>query len=152
MLRCASRVAPTPINLETNRDTKHQIFQLDTAIKRICSMLGWAPELTSLLQAKTNLGGNMLYEILTQKDISTIIPDQFFFQNIWNGILVQLLAMENAQNQFAGYGIEFPRVIASMIEQLKENLPKGGVASAAAVKPQDQEAQNKEEEEDEDPA
>ena len=136
--------APTPIQLEVNRDTKHQIFQTETSVRRICAATGWAAELLGMIPAKATLGGNMLRDILIQKEISTIAPDQFFFANMWNGVLAEIKMEENAPAEFATYGIQFPRVIGEILEQVKE---QGGTAITSQAA---QEAQNTEEDDDED--
>ena len=128
---------PTPITLEVNRDTKHQVFQTETAVRRICTALGWAAELLGMIPAKATLGGNMLRDILIQKEISTIAPDQFFFANMWNGVLAEIKEAENAPAEYASYGVKFPRVIGEILEQVKES---GGVIDSSAA----QAAQNTE--------
>lgn len=107
--------APTTIDLEINRDTAYHTWQNDTAAAKICSTMGWAPELTALRQAKSTLGGNLLYDMFTIKNESTIKPRKIFFQDLWNGILAQVAGTGSG---FENYGIEFPDVISSMVESL----------------------------------
>jgi len=128
---------PTTIDLEMNRDTKHQTWQLDTAVRRICSALGWAPELTMMIQARATLGGNMLRDILVQREISTIAPDQVTFSNLWNGIFAQIKVIENAPAQFGAMGIKYPRVVHELIEQLS-NTPQAPTPDISAADQNDQ--------------
>lgn len=114
-----SGVAPTPIDLEMNRDTKHQQFQLDMAIGQICQILRWAPELTSIRQTKTQLGGNLLYDLFTMKNQATIKPKQMRWETVMNEILGQILAMESGPAEFQGYGLKLPDNISDMISSFK---------------------------------
>jgi len=110
---------PTAIDLEMNRDTTHQEFQLDKAVTCICANLGWSPELLMIRRTTTTLGGNLLYDIFTMKNESTIRPRANTFEDFWNGILEQIRERENAPRSFDGYGIRFPDVITEMIDRFK---------------------------------
>jgi len=134
---------PLAIDLEMNRDTKHQAWQLETCVRRICSILGWAPELVSMISAKATLGGNMLRDILIQKEISTIAPDQFFFADLWNSIIAEIKTDEAAPAAFESYGIRFPRVITELLDL----AAPGGGADNSLVTLNDQTAQNQQEDE-----
>lgn len=114
-----SGVAPTPIPLEMNRDTKHQEFQRDTAVAQICQTLRWAPELTSMRPAKTNLGGNLLFDMFTIKNESTITPRQRRFEGIINDILAQILERDGGPAEFQNYGIRLKDIITEMISKFK---------------------------------
>lgn len=108
---------PTTIDLEINRDTAYHTWQNDTAAAKICSTMGWAPELSAMRQAKSTLGGNLLYDMFAMKNTSTIKPRQIFFQDLWNGIIGEITADQGGD--FPNYGIEFPDVIGSMMESLQ---------------------------------
>lgn len=112
--------APTPIKLDVNRDVAHQTWQSEEATAVICGTMGWASELIGRRAAKATLGGNLLYDMFTIKDMSTIQPTKNFFQDLWNDLLTQICELEGGQKEFKGYGIEFPDVIGEMIGKLKD--------------------------------
>lgn len=112
---------PTPIDLELNRDTKHQAWQLETAVSIITAVLGWAPELIGIRPAAATLGGNLLYDIFTMKNVTTIKPKQTEFQDIWNTVLSQIVDREGGAGEFTNYGIEYPDVISEMVEAIKDS-------------------------------
>lgn len=118
-------VPPTPIPLELNRDTKHQVFQYDSAKTAICSALRWSPELIAARPTTTTLGGNLLYDIFTMRNVTTINPRQTYFEDFWNNIFAQVLEREGSSD-FRNYGIKFPEVITQMIEQLKGDTASVG--------------------------
>lgn len=124
-----SGVAPKEIDLEINRDTKHQSWQLETATANICAILGWSPELTSLRQAKSNLGGNVIKDIFTIKNESTIIPRQRWFEDFANDVLAQLCDREGGDKEFKNYGIRFLDIVGQMIDKL------AGSSSSTPVSP-----------------
>lgn len=109
--------APVDIDLEMNRDTKHQTFQLEQATARICACLGWSPELIGVRAAKATLGGNLLYDMFTIRNTATIVPRQNFYQSLWNGVIGQICEMENGEDEWKNYGIKFPGVIEEMLAQ-----------------------------------
>lgn len=106
---------PTPIPLEMNRDTAHQTWQSDQATAMICATLGWAPELVGMRKASATLGGNLIYDLLTMKNMSTIKPRQIFFQDLWNGILGQINQREGGG--YDNYGIRYPDVVEELLTQ-----------------------------------
>ncbi len=137
-----SGVAPEAIDLEMNRDTKHQEFQLDKAVANICMVMGWSPELLMYRQTKTNMGGNLLYDIFTVKNESTVRPRANTFEDFWNGIFDQIKARESAPSQFDQYGIQFPDVIQEMIDKFKgsgtsTNIGENPVRDGADINPDD---------------
>jgi len=114
-----SGIAPTSIPLELNRDTNYDKHQQDSAIQFVCIVLRWAPELIMARQTKTQLGGNLLYDIFTMKNESVIVPSQCFYEDIWNDILNQIIEEEGGPSEFDNFGIKFPDVIVQMIEKFK---------------------------------
>lgn len=110
---------PTVIALEMNRDVKYHEFQERRAVLAICAVMRWAPELISNRPAKATLGGNLLYDIFTMKNETTIKPLQVKFQNIWNEILQGIVLREGGPQEFSTYGILYPDVITEMIESFK---------------------------------
>lgn len=114
-----SGVPPTSIPLDMNRDTTHHQWQSDQAIGHICQVLRWAPELTSVRQTKTNLGGNLLYDIFTMKNETVINPKQERYQDSINDILAQILERDGGPSEFDNYGFQFPDIISEMIEKFK---------------------------------
>ena len=75
--------------------------------------------MTSARQAKTNLGGNLLYDLFTMKNEATIEPRQGRFEDLINQILAQILERESGPADFQGYGLKFPDIITRMIEKFK---------------------------------
>jgi len=114
-----SGVPPTPIDLEMNRDTKHQEFQVEKAVRYICTVLGWSPELLGVQPTKTNLGGNLLYDLFTMKNEATVRPRANYFEDLWNDLFDQIKELDGAPAVFNDYGICFPDVIAEMIAKFK---------------------------------
>lgn len=109
--------APLPIDLEMNRDTKHQTFQLEQATARITACLGWSAELIGVRPAKATLGGNLLYDMFTIRNTATIVPRQNFYQSLWNGLIGQICEIEGGDDEWKNYGIKFPGVIEEMLAQ-----------------------------------
>jgi hypothetical protein len=114
-----SKQPPTDIELEVNRDTKHHSWQMETASSVICSVLQWSSELTNIRQAKANLGGNLLYDLFTIKNTTTIRPLQAWLENIANYVLDQICIKEEANADFKTYGIQLPDIISGMIQEFK---------------------------------
>lgn len=109
---------PTVIDLEMNRDTGHQTFQQEQATTMIAGNQGWAPELVSLRKTATTLGGNLLYDIFSIKNTTTIRPRQIKFEDIINNILHQIVTMEG-NKEFEYYGIELIDNISKLVESMK---------------------------------
>lgn len=128
---------PTEIDLEMNRDTKHQQFQVETAVAFICQCLRWAPELLSVRPTKTTLGGNLLYDIFTMKNEATIRPKALKFQDFWNTIIGEIKEREGIDSRFENYGIVFPDIIENMISRFKGS---GGTANIGENPVRDQTA------------
>ena len=72
-------------------------------------------------QTKTNLGGNLLYDIFTMKNETTIRPKALEFEDLWNSVFNQIKERESADRTFQNYGIKFPDVITEMISRFKGN-------------------------------
>lgn len=108
---------PVPIDLELNRDKEYQEWQSDRAISFICSSLQWSPELMSLRQTKTGLGGNLLYDIFVMKNEGTIIPIQIWFEGIWNWFLESVIVQENGPKEYLEIGVKFEDVVSEMLEK-----------------------------------
>ena len=110
---------PVLMDIEINRDTKHHAWQIEAANAVICSILQWSPELTNFRQAKANIGGNVLYDLFTIKNETTIEPIQTLLQNIANYLFSAICTREGGDDDFKNYGIQLPNVIGNMIEKFK---------------------------------
>lgn len=110
---------PTAIDLEVNRDRDYHKYQDERSAIIICEALRWAPELISNRPAEATLGGNLMYDIFTIKNQTTIVPIQTKFEDLWNEILEQIHQQENAPAEFSSYGIKFTDLIGSILEKFK---------------------------------
>lgn len=110
---------PSVFDLEVNMDTNHQKFQLDQCVKFVCASQGWAPELLALRQTPSTLGGNLFYDILAAHNEATIVPRQYFFENLFNWMLNELFMNEPGYRPFLGYGICYDDVVARLLEKFK---------------------------------
>lgn len=110
---------PVSIDIEMNRDTQYHNFQLEKAASFICGILGWAPELIGIRQAKATLGGNLLYDMFTIRDTATIQPTQVLFENLFNSVIGQIVEKEPGGTRWTGYGVKFPGVIEQMLAKFQ---------------------------------
>ena len=110
--------APTVIDLEMNGNTDHHTWQADRATATICGVLGWVPELIGMRTAKATLGGNLIYDLFSIKNVSTVQPAKNFFQDLWNDVIGQICEDNSGPTEFKDYGIQFPDVISEMIEKI----------------------------------
>ena len=108
---------PIELDIEVNRDTKHHTWQLDTANAMICSNLQWSAELINFRQTKSNIGGNILYDLFTIRNETTIQPLQLQLENIANYLLANICEKEGGDGDFKMFGIKLPDVISSMLDR-----------------------------------
>lgn len=118
---------PVEISLEVNRDTKHHQWQAEQSTAMISAALRWAPELTAIRAAKATLGGNLLYDIFTMKNTTTIRPRQVEFGDLFNNIFTHILERDGGPAEYATMGLELPDIISEMVG----NLRAGGAPAVA---------------------
>lgn len=110
-----------------NRDVAYAEFTLNNAASMIYAIHGWAKELTGQVQVKTGIGANILYDIFSIKNVSTVIPLQNKYENIWEWVITQC---ENLLETSVGdYSIKFPDNIGQLTLQLS------AVSQAAKIAP-----------------
>lgn len=109
---------PKAIDLELNRDTQHQQFLQDTAIRQICSAIGWASELTGLQGFKSGIGGNIAKDLFIIKNASTVGPVQDELQSAWNWLIDEIVKQEQA-TAFDGLGISYNSIISKIVDDLQ---------------------------------
>ena len=114
---------PTAIDFEVNHDTKYLQFQEQHAANFVAASLSWDVTLTSLRQAQASLGGNLLYDTYVEKNREVIAPKQDLHENLWNGILQQLMEDEGTPAPYRDLGIEFPDAVGELLKDLKPIAP-----------------------------
>lgn len=118
---------PKAEKLQVNRDVNYATFSLDNAASMIYSINGWSKELTGMVQVKTGIGANILNDLFTIKNSSTIEPLQRRFEAMWTWIIdgvEKQMGLDESQ-----YAIKFPNVVESLVgkitdQQIKKNATK----------------------------
>lgn len=126
--------SPTVLDLEISRDEKHHNFLKTAAEQKIAGILGWSPELSGLVQSKTNIGGNILKDLFIIKNSATIIPEQVAQSGRMNWLISEIMDFEQAPAEIRDLGFSFGNVVEQIVEDLSGeknedlNLPTDPVA------------------------
>lgn len=108
---------PVPINLQINRDVSFTESQIRIATAYIYALHKWDRQLTGFEGARSNIGGNILIDLFTVKNIGTILPLQKDWATAWGNILQEICAKTGYNREI--YGIEYPNLISTLVEQLR---------------------------------
>jgi hypothetical protein len=107
---------PTLISLQTNRDVNYNNFLLNTSSGIIYSLNGWDRQLTNIVPIKTNIGGNVLIDLFTIKNIATVMPRQLEWSNNIAKIFEEIGAVVDPKKEF--HTVMFPNTIDALILRL----------------------------------
>ena len=104
----------TPV--QVNRDVNYAEFTLNNAASVIYAVCGWSKELTGQVQVKTGIGANILYDLFVIKNVSTIIPIQERFENIWHWVITELYTLADLEAPI--YNIKFQDNISVLVSKM----------------------------------
>lgn len=104
----------TPV--QVNRDVNYAEFTLNNAASVIYAVCGWSKELTGQIQVKTGIGANILYDLFVIKNVSTIIPIQERFENIWQWVIGELYTL--AGQEAPAYTVKFQDNISVLVSKM----------------------------------
>lgn len=119
--------APIFEKIEVNRDTQYMDKVLDLATTLVFASHGWSKELSAYASVKASIGSNILIDLFTTKNISTIQPIQSHYENIWADVF-QSLAEAVGYNQET-YTVQFPDLISKLVKSLVESRSTKAVAT-----------------------
>jgi hypothetical protein len=109
---------PKAEKLQVNRDVNYATFSLDNAASMIYSINGWSKELTGMVQVKTGIGANILNDLFTIKNSSTIEPLQRRYESFWSWVIGEV---ENQMSLTESkYAIKFPNVVEGLVKRMIE--------------------------------
>lgn len=109
---------PTTVKLDVNRDTIYAEFSLSNAASMIYSTHGWSKELTGMVQVKTGIGANILYDLFIIKNTSTVEPNQRKYEAFWGWLLGEIEV--NMGLPESGLSIKFPDAVTSLVTKITD--------------------------------
>jgi len=107
---------PELLKLDVNRDTKHLQFLSDTAAAEIYQLWQWDRQLTGFSLAHANLGGNIIIDAFTTRNISTVEPRQAYWENAFAHIFQQIADVVAPRQEV--HTIQCPNLIDRLVEAL----------------------------------
>ena len=113
---------PTLLKLDVFRDTKWEQSKIDQASSYIYQSWSWNKQLTGFTESKSNLGGNIIMDLFSTRNVSTIEPVQEFWENVWGKTLQEIGKVINPNQEM--YSIKFPSKVDSLLDRLA-SLKKG---------------------------
>lgn len=110
---------PTVLKLDINRDKDYLNAVFEVASSYIFAAHRWSKTLTGLVQAKSNIGGNILIDEFLSKNTSVIKPIQRRWEREWRSIF-RTIAEAAGRTEFDQRTIRFEDKVSSLVESLSD--------------------------------